>query len=65
MMNLFKTFALTWWQTGLFKLGMLALGIVIGAFWHDVFSQYYAVLLIIAAISLSYVTYVWFRQQLG
>ena len=30
-MNLFKTFTLTWWQAGIFKVGLLALGIAVGA----------------------------------
>jgi hypothetical protein len=36
-MNILKTFTLKWWQTGLFKFGMLALGIAIGAYWRDFF----------------------------
>lgn len=39
-MNIFKTFTLKWWQAGVFKVGMLALGISIGAYWHDVFGGY-------------------------
>jgi len=31
--NLFKTFALKWWQAGIFKAGMLALGIMAGLEW--------------------------------
>jgi hypothetical protein len=36
-MNLFKTFTLTWWQAGSFKLGMWASGIAVGAHWHEFF----------------------------
>ena len=61
-MNLFRTFSLTWWQTGFFKIGMLAFGILIGAYWPSVFAPYFALLVTIAAISLLYVTYVWLRQ---
>jgi hypothetical protein len=61
-MNLFKTFTLKWWQTGLFKLGMLTLGIVIGAYWHGFFGSSLLVLLAVAAVSLVYVTYVWWKQ---
>jgi len=61
-MNLFKTFTLKWWQTGLFKWGMLALGIAIGAYWHDFFDGYLPILIIVAVVSLAYVTYVWCKQ---
>jgi hypothetical protein len=61
-MNLFKTFTLNWWQTAFFKWGMLALGIVIGTYWHDLFSDHLLVLIIMAAASLAYVTYVWAKQ---
>jgi hypothetical protein len=61
-MNIFKTFTLKWWQTGLFKWGLLALGIAIGAYWHDLFSSYLPILMIIAAASLTYVSYVWWKQ---
>jgi len=61
-MNIFKTFTLKWWQGGLFKWGMLALGIAIGAYWSAFFIHYLLVLILVAAISLAYVTYVWWRQ---
>jgi hypothetical protein len=61
-MNLFKTFTVTWWQTSIFKVGMLALGIAIGAYWHAVFGRYFLALLIVAAVSLAYVTYVWWKH---
>ena len=61
-MNIFKTFTLKWWQTGLFKWGVLALGIVIGTYWHNFFSGYLPVLIIFAVVSLAYVTYVWAKQ---
>ena len=61
-MNLFKTFTLKWWQAGLFKWGMLALGIAIGTYWHDFFAGYLLVLIVVAAVSLAYVTYAWWKQ---
>jgi len=61
-MNLFKTFTLKWWQAGLFKWGILALGIVIGTYWHALFAGYLLVLIIFAAVSLAYLTYVWAKQ---
>jgi hypothetical protein len=61
-MDLFKTFSLTWWQAALFKAGLLATGIVIGAYWSAVFASYLVVLIVVAAICLTYVTFVWAKQ---
>ena len=61
-MNPFKTFTLTWWQGALFKWGVFLLGIAVGAYWAGFFGAYLPVLVIIAAVFLSYVTYVWWKQ---
>jgi len=61
-MTVFKTFTLQWWQGALFKWGMLALGIAVGAYWHDIFGSYLPVLIIVAALCLAYITYVWWKQ---
>jgi len=45
-MNIFKTFTFKWWQAGIFKLGMLALGIAIGTYWRDVFGAYLLILIL-------------------
>jgi hypothetical protein len=62
VMNLFKTFTLQWWQTSIFKIGMLALGILAGAYFHDLFGGYLVLLIIVSALSLAYITYVWWKQ---
>jgi hypothetical protein len=41
---------------------MLALGISIGTYWHDLFGGYLLALTIVAVVSLAYVTYVWWEQ---
>jgi hypothetical protein len=61
-MNIFKTFTLKWWQAGLFKLGMLALGIAVGTYWRDLFGAYLPILMIVAVVSLAYITSVWWKQ---
>ncbi len=61
-MNPCKTFTLKWWQGALFKWGVLALGIAVGAYWHDFFDNYLPVLLTIAAVFLAYVNWVWVNQ---
>ena len=61
-MKILKTLTLKWWETGLFKWGMLALGIAIGTYWHEFFADYLVLLISFAAVSLSYIAYVWWKQ---
>jgi hypothetical protein len=61
-MNIFKSFTLTWWQGAFFKWGIFLLGIAVGAYWSQLFLTYVSALLVIAAIFLSYVTYIWLMQ---
>jgi hypothetical protein len=61
-MNIFKSITLKWWQTGIFKVGTLALGIAIGTYGHDFIGGYLLILTIVAAVSLTYVTYIWWKQ---
>ena len=61
-MNPFKTFTLKWWQGGLFKWGVFALGIAVGAYWHSVFGGFLLILIVFAAVTLAYVTVVWWKQ---
>jgi hypothetical protein len=61
-MNILKTFTLKWWQTGIFKVGMLASGIAIGAYWHDLFGGHVFVLMVVTVVSLTYVSCLWWRQ---
>jgi len=37
LVNLFKTFTLTWWQAAFFKAGTWGAGISVGTYWHDFF----------------------------
>jgi uncharacterized membrane protein len=61
-MNPFKTFSLTWRQAVFFKLGLLALGIAVGAYWPGAFAGFLPALLVVAVVCLAYVTYVWWKQ---
>jgi hypothetical protein len=61
-MNLFKTFSLTWWQAGVFKVGLLSVGVMIGTYCHDIFAGYLLPILVIAVVSLAYVTFIWWKQ---
>jgi hypothetical protein len=61
-MNIFKTFTLTWQQGLLFKWGVFALGIAVGAYWQQFFTPYVLLLIIFAVVTLAYPTYVWWKQ---
>ena len=62
LMNLFKTFSLTWWQAGVFKAGMFGIGTAFGACLHSYFIPYLTIILAAAIACLAYVTYVWAKQ---
>jgi hypothetical protein len=53
---------LKWWQGGIFKVGMLAAGIAIGAYWYELFGGYLSARIGLAIVSLAYVSYVWWKQ---
>lgn len=61
-LNIFKDFRLKWWQGGLFKWSMFALGIAVGSIWHDLFTGLLPLLIAFAALSLGYITYIWWKQ---
>jgi len=62
-MNPFKSYTLTWWQIGIFKLALLAIGVSIGAYWHDIFAGSLVVLIVIAIVASAYTMYVALKQH--
>jgi len=64
-MTIFKNYTYSWWQIGLFKLALLSLGIVIGVYWKEIFSQYINVFLGIGIVLSLYIMSVSFKQQSG
>ncbi|OGG88269.1 hypothetical protein A2592_00130 [Candidatus Kaiserbacteria bacterium RIFOXYD1_FULL_42_15] len=62
-MNFFKDTTFSWLQIGAFKLSTIFFGVVIGAYWSEIFMPYLTLLLAVAVISGLYVGMVWFRQQ--
>jgi hypothetical protein len=58
----FKSFTFAWWQLSLFKLSMVALGLIVGSTWPEVFAGWRGVLLVLFVVPASYVTYLWFKQ---
>jgi hypothetical protein len=59
----FKSYTFTWWQIGIFKLALLAIGVAIGAYWSAFFKNYLALLIIIGVISSAYIIFISLRQQ--
>jgi len=62
-MNIFRNTTFTWLQIGAFKLSTIFFGIVIGAYWSEIFVPYLTLLLTVAIIAGLYVATVWFKQH--
>jgi hypothetical protein len=61
-MNLFKSYTYAWWQIGIFKLALLAIGAAIGAYWSEFFGDNLAALIVIAIVAAAYTGYVSLKQ---
>lgn len=64
-MTLLRSMTLTWWQIGMFKAGMLAFGLAIGACWHVFFHGLIVELGVIALLCLGYISWLWLRSGTG
>ena len=62
-MDLFKPFTLKWWETGLFKWSLLALGILIGSTWPGLFQAWRMVLLLVFLFHTIYLSTIWWKQH--
>jgi hypothetical protein len=62
-MNPFKLYTLTWWQIGIFKVALLAIGVAIGAYWHEFFGSYLLPLIVVAVVASAYIMIVSLKQQ--
>lgn len=60
--NIFKKFELKWWQAAIYEIGMVSLGIVIGARFMGALNNVIGVFLIIFIVCASYIAYIWYRQ---
>jgi hypothetical protein len=63
-MKIFKDYTFNWRQIGIFKISLISFGILIGAYWHDLFlnGNVMAVLAIVFAVSTAYTVYVSIKQ---
>ncbi len=60
-MNPFRSYTLEWWQVGVLKLSMIALGIAVGVTWPDFFAGSIALIWLIFAVTAVYMTFVGLR----
>lgn len=61
-MNIFKSYTFNWWQIGLFKLALLAIGILIGSYWSEFWGDLTWGLVVIAIATGVYVAYIALKQ---
>lgn len=61
-MNIFKSLTLKWWQTGLFKLSLISLGIILGVYFQAFFLQWIVFVTILFIVPAIYITNVWWKQ---
>lgn len=60
---IFKSYTFTWWQIGIFKLALLAIGAAIGAHWYEFFGASLTTLIIIAVIAGFYIAFICLKQM--
>jgi hypothetical protein len=61
-MKFFKSYTFTWWQIGIFKLALLALGVAAGAYWHQFFGPNVIILILIAVVASAYILFAAMKQ---
>jgi hypothetical protein len=62
-MNPFISYCFEWWQFGLLKASLLALGLALGATWPGVFAKWRAVLWMIFLLPAIYLMILSFQQM--
>jgi len=50
-MKIFKSYTFVWWQIGILKIALLAIGAIIGSYWHNFFRDNLITLIVIAVIA--------------
>jgi hypothetical protein len=58
----FKSFTFAWRQLSLFKLSMVAFGLVVGSTWPGVFVGWRDLLVVVFVVPAFYVSYLWLKQ---
>lgn len=63
IMSIFRSFKLSWWQAGLYKISLISLGIVLGVTFYDTLILQVQTFFFIFLIFAIYLTTVWWRQE--
>ncbi len=61
-LKIFRSYTFAWWQLGLLKISVLALGLAVGSTWPEVFANWRELLLVVFVAPAFYVSYVWIKQ---
>lgn len=61
-MSLFKSYKFSWKQIGIFKLALLSIGAIIGAYLADFVQNYIVIFLVVAIVSSTYIMSVSLKQ---
>lgn len=62
-MKIFRPYKFEWWEMGIFKLALLSLGAVAGAYWSEFFQANMGILLAIAIVLSAYLIYASFKKE--
>ncbi|MDD5606722.1 MAG: hypothetical protein PHN37_02565 [Candidatus Pacebacteria bacterium] len=60
-MKLFKSYTYTWWQIGIFKIALLAIGAIVGAYWSGFFLANLFIFILVAVIASLYLVWISFK----
>lgn len=63
-MKPFGKYKMDWWEVGSLKLAMFLLGIVVGAYWYNIWLPYLSIMLIIGIVLAIYLLYAWMAGKL-
>jgi hypothetical protein len=61
-MSIFKSLALRWWQTSLFKISAISFGIILGVYFHDFFLQWIVLVTVACVVFGIYIASIWWEQ---
>ena len=63
-MHIFRPYTFTWIEIGIFKIAMLAIGLVLGAYFYEIVEEYMVAVIVIAVLTSAYVGYVALQQAI-
>ena len=61
-MNIFKSYTFDWKQIGVFKLALLSIGAIGGAYFADFVKDYLVLFVVVAVVTTAYVMFVALKQ---